>query len=114
MAKKSVRPTSEKEILRFLQDQFPCKSTTIKKGIGDDAAVVHPKNAGEYWLITTDMLVENIDFRGEWTTPRQLGNKSISVNLSDLAAMGAPGFSPFPSVCPQEFQNVGSQNSTEG
>lgn len=89
MAKKSVQPTSEKEILRFLQNRFPCKSTAIKKGIGDDAAVIHPKNAGEYLLITTDMLVENIDFRGEWTTPRQLGHKSISVNLSDLAAMGA-------------------------
>jgi len=89
MAKKSVQPTSEKEILRILQDRFPGKNTTIKKGIGDDAAVIRPKNAGEYWLVTTDMLVENIDFRREWTSPRQLGHKSISVNLSDIAAMGA-------------------------
>ena len=40
-------------------------------------------------LITTDMLLEGIDFRREWTTPRRLGCKSIAVNLSDLAAMGA-------------------------
>lgn len=73
----------------MLQNRFPVKSKFIKKGIGDDAAVITTKNAGEYWLVTTDMLVENIDFRCDWTTPRQLGRKAISVNLSDLAAMGA-------------------------
>jgi thiamine-monophosphate kinase len=58
-------------------------------GIGDDAAVIHPKGAREYLLITTDMLLEGIDFRLEWTTPRCLGCKAIAVNMSDLAAMGA-------------------------
>jgi thiamine-monophosphate kinase len=89
MSKKSVQPASENEILRLLQRRYPGKTGSLIKGIGDDAAVIHPDSAGEYWLITTDMLVENIDFRREWTTPRRLGRKSISVNLSDLAAMGA-------------------------
>jgi thiamine-monophosphate kinase len=35
------------------------------------------------------MLLENIDFRRKWITPGCLGYKSLAVNLSDLAAMGA-------------------------
>lgn len=88
MPRKTVQPASENEILRFLKDRYSNTGGSIIKGIGDDAAVIHPETAGEYWLVTTDMLVENVDFRREWTTPRQLGHKSISVNLSDLAAMG--------------------------
>lgn len=86
---RSAAPTSENEILRFLEKRFSGKSRFLKKGIGDDAAVLRLENASEFWLVTTDMLAENIDFRREWTTPRQLGRKSLSVNLSDLAAMGA-------------------------
>jgi thiamine-monophosphate kinase len=39
--------------------------------------------------VTTDLLLEDVDFRTEWTGARQLGHKALAVNLSDLAAMGA-------------------------
>jgi thiamine-monophosphate kinase len=81
--------TGENRIVQFLLDRYGIKSPAIRKGIGDDAAVIQPRNADEYMLLTTDMLLEGIDFRQEWTTPRQLGFKSIAVNISDLAAMGA-------------------------
>ncbi len=81
--------TSENRLIQLLQHRYPAQSPLLKKGIGDDAAVIRPGNADEYWLITSDMLLEGVDFRTEWTTPRRLGYKSISVNLSDLAAMGA-------------------------
>ena len=61
----------------------------LKKGIGDDAAVWLATGAQEFQMVTTDMLVEEVDFRRKWTTPRELGRKSIAVNLSDLGAMGA-------------------------
>ncbi len=80
---------SENELIRLLQDRYRTKNPLVKKGIGDDAAVICPRHAEEYWLITTDMLLEDIDFRRGWTTPGDLGRKSIAVNLSDLAAMGA-------------------------
>ena len=80
---------SENSIIRLLLERYGAKSPLIKKGIGDDAAVLRPRHAGEYLLVTTDMLLEGIDFRREWTTPRRLGYKSMAVNLSDLAAMGA-------------------------
>ena len=40
-------------------------------------------------VITTDLLVEDIDFRLDWTIPEFLGHKALAVSLSDIAAMGA-------------------------
>jgi thiamine-monophosphate kinase len=60
-------------------------------GIGDDAAVWQTA-PGCVTVGTTDMLIEGIHFRLDWTTPEDLGWKALAVNLSDLAAMGAwPG-----------------------
>jgi thiamine-monophosphate kinase len=55
-------------------------------GIGDDAAVWKPRNP--YQIATVDSLVENVHFSFKYTTWRELGWKSIAVNLSDIAAMG--------------------------
>ncbi len=55
-------------------------------GIGDDAAFIPPNSRGI--LISQDMLVENLHFRGDWMTPEQLGEKAVAVNVSDIAAMG--------------------------
>ncbi|HZD60867.1 MAG TPA: thiamine-phosphate kinase [Anaerolineae bacterium] len=55
--------------------------------IGDDTAVVKPTRLG-YSLLTTDLLVEEVHFTLDTITPWQLGYKSISVNISDIAAMG--------------------------
>lgn len=55
--------------------------------IGDDAAVVRPP-AGMDAVLTTDMLVADTHFFVD-ADPRSIGYKSLAVNLSDLAAMGA-------------------------
>lgn len=55
--------------------------------IGDDCAVL-PKDDRVDSLFTSDMLIEDIDFRIEWTTPEFLGHKALSVSISDIAAMG--------------------------
>ncbi len=81
--------TGENRIVELLQRRYSSVNRVLKKGIGDDAAVIRPRGSEEYWIITTDMLVEDVDFRREWMTPELLGFKSLSVNLSDLAAMGA-------------------------
>lgn len=56
-------------------------------GIGDDCAVMSP-GEGMQLAISTDMLVEGRHFFSN-ADPRMLGHKSLAVNLSDLAAMGA-------------------------
>jgi len=56
--------------------------------IGDDCAVL-PKDSKSDLVITTDLLVEEIDFRLSWITPEFLGHKALAVSLSDVAAMGA-------------------------
>ncbi len=56
-------------------------------GPGDDCALVQP-GPGLELAVTTDMLVEGTHFL-PGTDPRDLGWKTLAVNLSDLAAMGA-------------------------
>jgi len=56
-------------------------------GVGDDAAIVRARRDMEL-VATTDMLVAGRHFRHD-ADPETLGHKSLAVNLSDLAAMGA-------------------------
>jgi thiamine-monophosphate kinase len=62
--------------------------SSLLLGIGDDAAIIEQRGRGEM-VITTDLLVEEIDFRLETMPPRLLGHKALAVSLSDIAAMGA-------------------------
>lgn len=77
---------SEFEIIEKIRGQTFSKS--IKTGIGDDCAVIS-KDSKTDLVITTDMLVEDIDFRLNWTIPEYLGHKALAISLSDIAAMGA-------------------------
>jgi len=58
----------------------------LLKGIGDDVAVV--ETGAKVWLMTTDLLIEDVHFKRTWIDPYHLGRKSLYVNLSDIAAMG--------------------------
>lgn len=67
------------------------------RGIGDDCAVI-PLGSAESLTVTTDMLVEEVHFLRSATDPYRLGRKSLAVNLSDVAAMGATPFASFLSI----------------
>jgi thiamine-monophosphate kinase len=56
--------------------------------IGDDCAVL-PKDNETDLVITADMLIESVDFKLDWTSPKFIGHKALAVSLSDIAAMGA-------------------------
>jgi thiamine-monophosphate kinase len=62
-------------------------SGMVQLGVGDDCALISLP-ANESLAISTDMLVEGRHFLAG-ADPESLGHKSLAVNLSDLAAMGA-------------------------
>ena len=63
-------------------------SPFLIRGIGDDAAAFKSAS-GTNVVVTTDLLVEDVDFRRDTTRPELLGHKALAVSLSDIAAMGA-------------------------
>lgn len=63
----------------------PTRHTPL--GVGDDAALIAP-SAGMVLAVAADMLVAGTHFLPD-TDAYQLGWKSLAVNLSDMAAMGA-------------------------
>ncbi|MEA1923548.1 MAG: thiamine-phosphate kinase [Pseudomonadota bacterium] len=74
--------------IESLKQRLPKASGDLKLGVGDDAAWWSPV-VGNGVLTTTDMLVEGVHFDLSYTSAADLGYKSLAVNLSDLAAMGA-------------------------
>jgi thiamine-monophosphate kinase len=76
--------TSEFEII---ERYFKKKMKQTALGIGDDAAIINVQKNHQL-VISSDMLIETIHFLKN-TNPSHLGWKSLAVNLSDIAAMGA-------------------------
>lgn len=74
----------EKALLRHLQGRIPTGPGVVV-GLGDDAAAVETT---PFTLVTTDSLVEGVHFHRDAAPPRLLGRKALTVNLSDVAAMG--------------------------
>ncbi|HEY8204634.1 MAG TPA: thiamine-phosphate kinase [Pyrinomonadaceae bacterium] len=81
---------NEFDFIRQLREQVRSRKTSARviSGIGDDAAVIRQTHDRDL-VVSTDLLVENIDFNPEATPPRLLGHKALAVSLSDIAAMGA-------------------------
>ena len=73
-------------IARFIAGA-PREAHDLFCGAGDDCAVVAGPH-GRDWLVTTDALVEGVHFRRGGTDLATLGRKALSVNVSDIAAMG--------------------------
>jgi thiamine-monophosphate kinase len=57
----------------------------VEVGPGDDGCIL----PSDRYTLTTDTLLEGVDFEREWAPPQAVGYKAMAANLSDLAAMGA-------------------------
>jgi thiamine-monophosphate kinase len=83
-----LREIGEFGLIARIKKSWPPSSPQVFQGMGDDAAV-SSLLPGNDLVSTVDLLIEGIHFDLSWIAPRQLGRKSLAVNLSDLAAMGA-------------------------
>jgi thiamine-monophosphate kinase len=78
---------SEFTLIECLQQYADVARPDVLQGIGDDCARVTVP-AGYELAVTTDTLIGGVHFP-EGSSPHAIGFKSLAVNLSDLAAMGA-------------------------
>lgn len=77
----------EFSFIEYLKKKIPAHGR-VRIGIGDDAAVLEIET-GKRLVVSTDVVVENVDFKIKRLCPEKIGRKALAVNLSDIAAMGA-------------------------
>lgn len=78
----------EREVLarvRSIFDRQPT-DTSLIVGNGDDGAVFSAES--HMTVVATDMAVENVHFRLDWSSADQVGRKITAANLADICAMG--------------------------
>ncbi|HET9843888.1 MAG TPA: AIR synthase related protein, partial [Gammaproteobacteria bacterium] len=73
-------------IERFQHDFKDLPFNTV--GIGDDAAII-PIDQDECYVVTKDLLIEDIHFRLHYFDAYSIAHKTLHANMSDIAAMGA-------------------------
>ena len=78
---------SEFELIKRYFSRGMAARNDVLLGVGDDAALLMPA-AGESLALSMDTLVEGVHFPLH-TSPSDIGYKTVAVNLSDMAAMGA-------------------------
>lgn len=79
------------------------RSPNVLEGIGDDCAVV--RLSDRTLLVSTDLSIEEIHFRRNYSEPEDIGWKAAASSLSDIAAMGGtPLFCLTSLACPPETE----------
>ncbi|MBF0319900.1 MAG: thiamine-phosphate kinase [Nitrospirae bacterium] len=78
----------ELSLVRYIREEFAGNSKGLLVGIGDDAAVVQVSAGEKKLLASTDTMCEGVHFDLSFATAYQVGFKLVSVNVSDIYAMG--------------------------
>lgn len=81
-----LQQIGELNLLSEIKKRFSPPNSSILVGIGDDAAVIAPSK--NKIVVTTDMMNEGVHFDLSFISFYQLGFKLVSVNVSDIFAMG--------------------------
>ena len=86
-------------IRRLLAEDMP----GVALGLGDDAALV--EMGSHLGILTVDMLVEGVHFERRFVSASDLGYKALTVNVSDVAAMGgSPRYGLVSLALPQDVE----------
>ena len=92
---------SEFDLINHFFKTLPQQRKDVLLGIGDDCAILQVPQ-GKQLVVSTDTLVSGVHFP-ENTPACDIGYKSLAVNLSDLAAMGAePAWATLCLTLPEE------------
>ena len=78
---------TETEFVNWLQKSTARRSSQVKLGIGDDAALVRLAH-GHDLILTSDLSIENIHFIRGMHPAHAIGHRALARSLSDIAAMG--------------------------
>jgi thiamine-monophosphate kinase len=81
-----LRQIGEFGLIGRIRKWMAASDPALIQGIGDDVAAIEV--GGKVLLVTTDILIEDIHFKSPWIDPYRLGKKALTVNLSDIAAVG--------------------------
>jgi len=77
---------SERELIINIAEIFAEANSDLLVPIGDDAAVVSRPETSV--VVTTDMAVEDVHFKTNWSSAQEIGRKVAAANLADIYAMG--------------------------
>ena len=75
---------TEEQVIEVLAEVFSTSDPRLILGIGDDAALVH---GGNQQILTTDVAVEGIHFRSDWSTAFEIGRRIAAANIADVLGM---------------------------
>jgi thiamine-monophosphate kinase len=81
-----VHVVAEFELLAAIRHYLDGDGPGLPRGVDDDAAVIATPG---HIVAAVDALVDGVHVDRRWSTTTDMGFKALSVNVSDLAAMGA-------------------------
>jgi thiamine-monophosphate kinase len=75
---------NESEVIELLAGIFASSDPRLLLGIGDDAAIV---TGFARQILTTDIAVEGIHFKSDWSSPYEVGARVAKANIADVLSM---------------------------
>ena len=75
---------SEEEVITLLAQVFGEPDRRVLIGIGDDAALVV---GAPQQILTTDIAVEGVHFRIDWSSAYEIGRRIAAANIADILSM---------------------------